>query len=238
MKENSKIYKRNCPSCNKTIEYKTKQGYLGATNNESKCPSCSKKGIILSDETRKKMSESFKGRVYSFETRKNMSESAKNRNINHHNEKLRRNKISKYQKGKEISNETKIKLSENSAHYWLGKKKPITDETKIKLRLALIEHIRKTKLNDGQMFPRYNLDSISILEQKAKELGITDLQHAENGGEFFIEELGYWVDGYSKEKNIVIEYYEKFHNNQIKKDLKRQKEIENFLNCKFIIIKE
>ena len=88
------------------------------------------------------------------------------------------------------------------------------------------------------MIPGYNISSILILEQRAKELGITDLQHAENGGEYHIKELGYWVDGYSKEKNIVIEYYEKHHSRQNERDLRRQKEITDLLKCEFIIIKE
>lgn len=111
-------------------------------------------------------------------------------------------------------------------------------ETIRKLRLCNINYIEQVKLNDGQLLPNYNISSIPIIEQRAKELGITDLQHAENGGEFFIEELGYWVDGYSKEKNIVIEYYEKYHTSQGEKDLNRQNEITKFLNCEFIIINE
>lgn len=76
--------------------------------------------------------------------------------------------------------------------------------------------------------------------KRANEENITDLQHAENGGEYHIKELGYFVDGYSKEKNIVIEYYEKFHysESKIKRDLKRQQEIVNVLKCEFINIKE
>jgi hypothetical protein len=72
----------------------------------------------------------------------------------------------------------------------------------------------------------------------AIELGITDLQHAENGGEFHIKELGYWVDGYSKEKNIVLEYYEPFHQNQVERDKRRKQEIIEHLRCQFIEIKE
>jgi len=101
-------------------------------------------------------------------------------------------------------------------------------------RVSIIKHW-KAKSN---MYPNYNKSTIPILEQKAKELNITDLQHAENGGEYHIKELGFWVDGYSKEKNIVIEYYEKSHKYQINRDLQRQKEIVEFLNCEFIIIKE
>lgn len=66
-------------------------------------------------------------------------------------------------------------------------------------------------------------------------------QHAENGGEYHIKKLGYWVDGYDKEKNIVIEIDEKHHFNSDgtykKRDIVRQKEIKDFLNCKFIRIK-
>lgn len=111
----------------------------------------------------------------------------------------------------------------------------ITDETRIKLRKSHIERIEKLGVN---VFPNYNPSSIPAIEEKAKELGITDLQHAENGGEFYIKELGYWVDGYSKEKNVVIEYYEPFHNKNIDRDKRRESEIKNYLNCKFIVIKE
>ncbi len=90
------------------------------------------------------------------------------------------------------------------------------------------------------MQPNYNPSSIPIIEAKAEELGITDLQHAENGGEFHIKELGYWVDGYSEEKNIVIEYMELHHTRprHLKRDARRKKEIIELLGCKFIEIKE
>jgi len=70
----------------------------------------------------------------------------------------------------------------------------------------------------------------------------THIQHAENGGEYHIKELGYWVDGYDKENNIIYEYDEKHHFNYDGtlryKDIQRQKEIEeHFPECKFIRIK-
>ncbi len=36
------------------------------------------------------------------------------------------------------------------------------------------------------------------------------IQHAENSGEFYIG-IGYFVDVYDKEKNVVLEYDEKKH---------------------------
>lgn len=114
-------------------------------------------------------------------------------------------------------------------------------ETKQKRRKSAINRLSRN-IQDGKMLaPNYNVNSISILEEYAKKLGITDLQHAENGGEFYIKELGYWVDGYSKEKNIVIEFDESSHykNGILKeKDLRRQFEIEMHLKCIFIRIRQ
>jgi len=113
--------------------------------------------------------------------------------------------------------------------------------TRPKTTIAIKNHrisITTHWISKNNIYPNYNKVSIQILEQKAKELGITDLQHAENGGEFYIKELGYWVDGYSKDKNIVIEYYENNHKYQLEKDLQRQNEITNLLECEFIILKE
>ena len=49
-------------------------------------------------------------------------------------------------------------------------------------------------------------------------------------------DLGYIIDGYCLETNTVYEVYEKKHLNFVEKDLQRQKQIQNYLNCKFKII--
>jgi hypothetical protein len=120
---------------------------------------------------------------------------------------------------------------------WIGKTH--TASTKYKMRKSTLKYLEDT---NGQLVPRYNKKSISILEDIAIKLGINDLQHAENGGEFYIKELGYWVDGYSPSKNIVIEYDERHHfdcdGNLRDRDINRQIEIEKYLNCKFVRIAE
>ena len=84
---------------------------------------------------------------------------------------------------------------------------------------------------------RYNKSSIKVLEQIAKEHG-WNIQHAENGGEFYTG-IGYWLDAYDKEKNVVLEYdepahYEDVENNILReKDLKRQNEIIEHLHCEY-----
>ena len=88
------------------------------------------------------------------------------------------------------------------------------------------------KFNTGQFAQTVGLEFEKFADI-FEELGITDLQHAENGGEYHIKELGYWVDGYSKEKNIVLEYYERAHKSQIEKDIRRKQEIINHLGCEF-----
>lgn len=105
--------------------------------------------------------------------------------------------------------------------------------------------IRKThrenhakRIENGERHPTfYNKSAIPIIDEYGKENGY-NFQHAENGGEVTI--IGYWVDGYDKEKNVVIEYYERAHYNidgSLKcKELKRENEIINFLKCIFIRI--
>ena len=50
--------------------------------------------------------------------------------------------------------------------------------------------------------------------------------------------IGYAPDGYCHETNTIYEVNESHHKNQIKEDLQRQKEIEDYLRCKFVIIED
>ena len=97
-----------------------------------------KKGQVVSDETRRKMSEAQKGKVASEETRRKLSEAKKGRV---HSEETRR-KMSESQKGKVLSEEHKRKMSESL------KGRVHSEETRRKLSEALSgrtqteEHIR------------------------------------------------------------------------------------------------
>jgi len=61
--------------------------------------------------------------------------------------------------------------------------------------------------------------------------------HAENGGEFFVKELGYFLDAYDPIKNIALEIDEARHfdsdGNLCEKDQIRQQQIEILLGCTF-----
>jgi len=110
-------------------------------------------------------------------------------------------------------------------------------ETKKKLRLARIQDIENKK---GQACPNYNPEACKLIDEYGKKYNY-NFQHAENGGEFFIKDLGYWLDGYDKLKNVAIEVDESFHfdcyGNLKDSDIQRQNEIEKYLDCKFIRIK-
>jgi len=113
-------------------------------------------------------------------------------------------------------------------------------EVRRKIRLNLLKRKKQNIKNDGQLQPFYNPIGCKLFNEIMKKTK-TFIQHAENGGEFYIVELGFWVDGYDQENNIVYEIDEKHHFNwdgtYIERDINRQKEIIAFLNCEFIRIK-
>jgi hypothetical protein len=111
-----------------------------------------------------------------------------------------------------------------------------SEETKNKISLK--HRINRSLTIQGTIqFPNFNPTACYLIEEYGKQNDYT-FQHALNGGEFYIKELGYWVDGYDKEKNVVIEYQEKWHltPKHIEKDKKRKEEIIKALKCKFIYL--
>jgi len=101
--------------------------------------------------------------------------------------------------------------------------------------------IRQIQQRCGQIMPNYNPAGCIIIDWYNMYYDL-NFQHAENGGEYHIKELGYFVDGYDKEKNIVIEIDERHHfdssGNLRECDVQRQRRIENLLKCEFIRIKQ
>jgi len=110
--------------------------------------------------------------------------------------------------------------------------------SRLNLRLKKIKRIKESLENGYQISPNYNPDACKIIDI-INEQGY-NFQHAQNGGEFNIKSLGYWLDGYDEHRNIVIEIDEPEHflNGKLKdKDIERQEEIKTELNCKFIRIR-
>lgn len=268
MKTNSELIRKcpnpdNNLNCKRIIYYIHNSLLNKATRENTVCRSCavygknnSMYGKNCSDETKQKISEATRGTNHHFYGKKRPEMTGKNHpnygksNYDRWLEKYGKKEADKRQK---ITNEknSKNNSGKNNPMYgrcaydiWVEKygkeeadkrQKIINEKNSKSNRIRRIEEIKE---KHGIFFPNHNKKSIPIIEAKAKELGITDLQHAENGGEFHIKELGYWVDGYSKDKNIVIEYYEPFHKKQKERDKRRKQEIIDELGCEFIIIHE
>jgi hypothetical protein len=176
------------------------------------------KGTKHSEETRKKLCENHVGTLGkhpSKETRHKMSLAKSGEN----------NPLF----GKRHSKETRKKMSENNVG---NKGKHLSEETRRKMRLAALNRIEKLH---GPVYPNYNPSACTLIEEYGKANGYL-FQHAENGGEYHIPELGYWVDGYDKEKNVVIEVYEPFHRRTSTRDAARKGEITKHLGCEFIVL--
>ena len=110
----------------------------------------------------------------------------------------------------------------------------------IKNRLRYIEILKYRVENNIQITPNFNKYACDFFDNIMKENN-SYIQHAMNEGEYYIKELGYWLDGYDKKNNIVYEFDEKHHfkNGVLRnKDYIRQIEIVNFLKCELIRIKD
>jgi len=145
----------------------------------------------------------------------------------------------KHGEGKYCSRECHYKkvMGKNSPHY--GKKR--SPEIIKKMRLRRLKEISEKKFNGDQVIPSYNSDACRFFS-KFDQKNNTNGMYATNGGEYQIEELGFFPDYYNPDLKIIMEWDEEHHykNNQLKKrDIKRQKEIENhFPDYKFVRIRE
>lgn len=200
---------RICPECNNEIKHKNIRSWKNSINKNKLCKSCSRKQVMNNKEIREKISKSLLGHKVTRETRTKISKKQKG--------------VKKWENG--FSKEHRNKIKEKR------KLQKFSEESCRKMRISAKKRIEN---QNGQCIPNYNPNSIKFLEQKAKELNINDLQHAENGGEFQFR--GFFADGFSKEKNIWFEYMERRHEAKSKRDLKRRTEIIKHLECKFIEI--
>lgn len=136
--------------------------------------------------------------------------------------------------GKHHTEDAKKKISGSNSGKRTGELNPAKrDEVRNKIRMS--HNKRREQLYNGQSAPNFNIEACRYLDELNIKNG-WNLIHAMNGGEYYIKELGYWVDGYDKDKNIVVEYDEPRHYKNGKlteKDEARHKKIISHLNCEF-----
>ena len=223
-KINENIWGKNCPKCSKVIEYKGVRSLESASYSCRKthlCMSCMQMGKIISNETRKRLSESHVGRNHTPEQKRKISKSNQGKiRTNEMKIKYSQSKIGtknpQYGKlpwniGVEYSDELKKKLSYshiNQIH------KPHTEETKKKIRISLLKRLEEQKI------------PLSI-DKKAPAFFDKINKRGYNFQPRRFFDIGYDADGYDEEKHIWIEYDSLYHKNitQQKKDLVRQNNI-------------
>lgn len=137
-----------------------------------------------------------------------------------------------------IQEKTQVKIKKIISDKYNVKNVSFLPEVKAKIRMFANE--RRKDLY-GQNAPFYNPKACRLFEKLNKRYN-WKLQHAENGGEHYINGLGYWVDAIDFENKIIIEYDEKHHfkNGKLRdKDIQRQIEIqEKYPEYKFIRVKD
>lgn len=108
-----------------------------------------------------------------------------------------------------------------------------------KLRIAAIRHIEK---NYGIRFPSYNKRACEYFKKFDEAHNTKGKYAVYGGGEYKIEEFGYFVDYINFDLKLIIEYDESWHyiNGKLReKDVKRQKEIQQvFHDFEFRRIKD
>lgn len=222
----NKNYKKICPQCNKEILYKNKYTFNKSNINNKVCIFCSRQNTGLKNKGRKR-TEDFK---------KTLSEKMKMHPSIKGNQE-RANKIKNKLTGRDVSSFHKGKTS------FLKKCIVCQDEFECQPYRSDSNHFCNRKCQNEYYFlnkiwkPKFNPKACTLIEEYGKENGY-NFQHALNGGEWRVKNLNFWVDGYDKEKNVVIEYNENHHNTplQKEKDKIRRENIIQTLKCVFIIL--
>ena len=226
---------KECNICGYKHTFSSYKKYRNAKdNNEYLCKLCAvkktHKNKIVSDDTKKLISDSRKigwknGEYDNAKILWSKNMSGKNNPMYGSN---RTGSLNPFY-GKTHTLDTKKYLSK------IHKKENLSNDIRYKMSLSAKNRVIKS----GMPSVNYNSEACKIIDNYGNENGY-NFQHAENGGEYKIriDNIHYFVDGYDKDKNIVIEYYENFHKWNIEKDKKRKQKIIDKLDCEFIELKE
>lgn len=185
---------------------------------------------IRTPETKIKMSLTRKGKKLSEETKRKISESSKKRPFN---PKFTTKGMIPWNKGKKLkffSDEHRRKMSRAAKGSQNWKKRinyKHSEETKKKMRLAAIKYIEK---KCGGCRPNLGNNEKQILDELEIKLGYRIIRQYKVGG--------YYLDGYIPEINLAIEVDEKYHKKRIEKDVGREEFIKAKLGCEFLRIKD
>ena len=195
-------------------------------------------GRIIPQKQREKMSETHKDKKLSSKHKKNIGKSLKghigwskgktyDELYGHTKSERIKRKIAKGWKNKKRP-KFSDKWRKNIGLVQLGKQRNFSNEHKIKLREAHMRVIER-QFNAGlPLSPNIGLYETKIIDILEQNFGYPiSRQYKVNG---------YFIDGYCPILNLAIEVDESHHRRTIKRDIKRQQEIEQTLNCSFLRI--
>lgn len=253
LNDTTKKWERKCPKCNEIVYHTSKRNRNVAVKKNQMCGNCQRQSLKKENKSRicpickdlvfykyaymaryasrkpcKKCSYKIKDYKISDETREKISKSVKCVMKNFPIEKLKemeRKRLEYFSKPETLE---KMRIASTG--------RVVDEETRKKHRISIINHLIN---KNGKICPGYNKQACEFIDKYAKQNGY-NFQHALNGGEYYIKELGYFVDGYDKEKNVVFEYDEPHHiyvsSGKLKeRDIIRMNLIKKHLNnCKFI----
>lgn len=248
-----KEWKRSCPKCNNEIVYSNQYRLAYAIRDKTWCHKCwrfKRKNSTISNFS--KDCPKCGDKVY-LKTKYSLQRSLETNAVCHscadrgNNGRLQSKEEKERRAIKLRGQKRSIEIRKRISNSKRGKRNPRFNdhsfksiEHRRKIRLGCIKTLQtRLKLVGKIVSPAFNPDACNAIDEYGRRHEYA-FQHALNGGEYYIEELGYWVDGYDKQKNVVVEFYEREHNRSARKikDRRRQIEIIDFLKCKFIIIHE
>lgn len=250
-----KAWPRKCNYCNRIKYYYTFPHFKRASRIDGRCSECIKENPrkgwhhtedVKSHLSKKRLGENnpFYGKKHTPETLKLLSKLSSGENNPQYGKYGKNHPKYGISLGGVEHHSLQSKLKISNAHKlsgrFAGDKNPAKrQDVKRKIRLGVIKHIRDKIQKD--LRPCYNLNACNFIDELNKKNNWS-LQHALNGGEYYVKELGYWLDGYDKGKNIVFEYNERKHYNidgTLKnRDINRMDEIKKLYGCKYLVYNE
>lgn len=236
-----KTWIKKCPKCKKDIFYRNKSCYIKSVYLSTTCRSCSNKNI-------KHNVLNTKHRINGITKSRNCPNCGvelfyKNTRQRHLAEKYKRlckrcasiNRENKLNKNIRVDFDI---IDEKIKYYKICKS---CNEKIYYNRLSDRNQCKKFgcrkcfKLNRF-LRPNFNKNACKYFDELNKKEG-WNLRHALNEKEYYIKDLGYFLDAYDPQKNIVVEWYENHHFKRGKlkdDDIKRMEEIKKYLQCRFI----
>ena len=201
---------RNCPDCQSEIEYGSKDAYYAGLKRNGRCKKCQQCGKKVSKETGLKISRSKRGKPGHPHTKE-------------HRKKIQGRGNAMYG----VHRYGELNPFHGKCH---------TEEARRKMRVAACKRVMKLQRNNAGRINNVGIKEGRYFDRLEKEHGWKGIYYKKSKKQFLIEYLGYFVDYYEPNLNIVVEYDEPRHYRHgvlIEKDVKRMNEIKRYLGCQF-----